>query len=127
MRFNVSILASAVCALLLAIPATASNMPAAKTSKKVTKKTTRTAAMRNAWRPETLSGQIAIVDPAQKLMVVQTNGVPFDMVVTPKTRIESGGQNLTLKDLARDKTQTVSVKFVPERRGDVATSIRIAG
>jgi len=126
MRGKLSILASAACALLLAIPATASNVSAAKTNKKTTQKVTTTAAMRSAWPPETLSGKIAMVDPAKKLMVVETpNGVPFDMVVTSKTRIKSGEQSLTLKDLARDKTQTVSVKYVPDRRGDIARSIRI--
>jgi hypothetical protein len=69
-----------------------------------------------------------MVDPAQNLMVVETpNGVPFDMVVNSKTRIKSGNQALTLKELTQDSNKTVSVKFIPERRGDVAKSIQIRG
>ncbi len=84
--------------------------------------------MRNAWPPEALSGKITIVDPAQKLVVVETpNGVPFDMVVTSKTRIKSGNQALTLKELTQDSNKTASIKFIPARRGDVAKSIQIRG
>lgn len=86
------------------------------------------AAIRSAWRQETLSGKITMVDPDQKLIIVAApDGVTFDMVVTAKTRIQSGGQTITLKDLTRDTDKTVSVKFTPERRGDVARSIQISG
>jgi hypothetical protein len=68
------------------------------------------------------------VDPEQNLVVVQTSdGVPFDMVINPKTRIKSGDRGITLKDLTRDMNKTVSVTFTPERRGDVAKSIQISG
>jgi hypothetical protein len=114
-----------VCALLLAIPLTAANKPAAA---KMKKSGTTTVAMRSAWPPETLSGKIAMVDPNRKLAVVKTpDGVTYDMVVTAKTRIESGAQAVALKDLTLDLNKPVSVKFTPERRGDVARSIRIAG
>ena len=60
--------------------------------------TTTTARRTAAWKPETLSGTIMTVDPDQNLVVVRTSdGVPFDMT------------------------------FTPERRGDVAKSIRING
>jgi hypothetical protein len=126
MRVELSILATATCTLLLAFPLAGANGSAAKTN--TNKHMTKTAGMRSAWAPETLSGNITMVDPAQNLMVVETpNGVPFDMVVTSKTRIQFGAQALTLKDLTRDSNKTVSVRFIPERRGDVAKSIQISG
>jgi hypothetical protein len=47
------------------------------------------------------------------------------MVVTPNTRIKSGDQSLSLQDLQNDTNRSVSVHFVPERRGDVARSIQL--
>jgi len=49
------------------------------------------------------------------------------MVVTAKTRIKVGDQAIALKDLTREMNRTVSVRFNPERRGDVATSIQVNG
>ena len=86
------------------------------------------AGVRGNWPSEVLSGKITNVDPDRKLVVVQTpDGVPFDMYVTGKTLIKSGDQTIALKDLTRDRNQGVSVKFIPERRGDVAESIRLNG
>ena len=125
MRVELSMLAATACALLLAIPLTAANKPAAARMKK---NGTTTAAMRSAWPPETLSGKIAMVDPDRKLAVVETpDGVSYDMVVTAKTRIKSGAEAIALKDLTRDLNKDVSVRFTPERRGDVARSIQIGG
>jgi hypothetical protein len=125
MRVEFLTSAAAVCALLLAIPLTAANKPVAA---KMKKSGTTTVAMRSAWPPETLSGKIAMVDPNRKLAVVETpDGVTYDMVVTAKTRIKSGAQAVALKDLTLDLNKTVSVKFTPERRGDVARSIQITG
>ena len=102
-----SLLAISACALMSAIPLAA-------------------ASMRSAWPAESLSGKITNVDPGRNMVVIQTaDGIPFDMYVTNKTRIQSGEQSIALKDLAGDMNQSVSVKFVPERRGDVAESIRI--
>ena len=47
--------------------------------------------------------------------------------ITAKTRIKSGDQPITIKDLTRDMNKAVSAKFTPERRGDVAKSIQING
>jgi hypothetical protein len=121
MKVQLSILATAACALLMAIPLSAANTAATKPAKK-------TAAVRSMWPPENLSGTIAIVDPSLKRVVVQTaGGVPFDMVITRSTRIESGGREITLQDLKQDMNKGVSVKFVPERRGDVARTILLNG
>ncbi|HEY9140199.1 MAG TPA: hypothetical protein VIN93_04870 [Bryobacteraceae bacterium] len=68
------------------------------------------------------------VDAAQRLLIVKgPDGTPFDMVITARTRIESGSHMLKLNDLQADSNKTVSVRFVPERAGDVAQSIRLAG
>jgi hypothetical protein len=104
-----SLLAISTCALMSAVPLTA-------------------ASMRGSWPPEFLSGNLAGVDSNRNLVVVQTpEGVPFDLYVTAKTVIKSGDQTIALKDLNRDMNRTVSVKFIPERRGDVAQSIRLNG
>ena len=63
-----------------------------------------------------------------KLVVIKTSdGVPFDFDITPNTRINASDHAVTLKDLMMDLNKQVSVKFVPERRGDVARSIKIDG
>ena len=81
---------------------------------------------RSAWAPEDLSGTISMVDPAKDIVVVQTTGgVPFDMVVNRNTRIEAGNRRMTLQDLQQDTNQGVSVRFVPERSGDIARTIQL--
>ena len=121
-QLRMSILASAVCALALAMPAATTNQPQAKTT------TTHSAGLRSAWAPETLSGTITMVDPDEKLVVVKgPDGVPFDMMVSRKTHIVSGGHRMTLQDLEQYRNKQVSIRFVPERHGDVAESIRING
>jgi len=67
-----------------------------------------------------------MVNPDRKLLVVDgPDQVPFDMVVTAKTHITYDGRAVPLKSLTRYQNQPVSIQFVPERRGDVAESIRI--
>jgi len=123
-RVEVSILAAVACALGVAIPLPAANKPAGE----MKKNEATTASVRSAWRPEKLFGKIAMVDPNLKLAVVETpDGVLYDMVVTAKTRIKSGAQAITLKDLTQDLNKAVLVQFTPERRGDVAKSIQITG
>lgn len=118
-RHLISVLAAMSCAVLLAIP-----VVAAETSSK----TNHMATVRTDWAPETMTGRITQVEPEQHLVVVQSkDGVPFDIIVTAKTRIVSGNRTLALKDLATDQDRAVTIKFVPERRGDVAESIYISG
>lgn len=114
------------CALLLAVSMAAANTPAPNAHKEAHK--TAAKAITHHWRAETLSGKIAMVDPAKKLVVLKgADGVPFDLIVTRSTRIKSGSQMLKLPDLASRSNQGASVHFVPERRGDVAQSIEITG
>ena len=151
-RLERCILAVTACALCSAIPLAAASQPAASKDKKTTKteavnkqttkaankkttkakasnkKPTKTTAVRSAWPPETLSAKIATVDPDRKLVVLETpDQVTYDMVVNAKTRITSGNQALSLQSLTQDNNKTVSVRFIPERRGDVANSIQIGG
>jgi hypothetical protein len=124
MRVKLSMVATTACAMLFALPLAAVDRPAAK----VNGNTMAAAALRGAWPEESLSGKITQVDPTRKLVVVETpEGVPFDLLITAKTRITSGGHTVTLEKLTGDTNRTVSVKFVPERRGDVAKSIHISG
>lgn len=117
-------LSGALCALLSAIPISAAGK-AADTSGK-TAPMHSTPMKRSGWPAETLSGKICTVDLAQQLVVVDdSNGVPFDMKITPRTHIESGDQSLSVQDLSQYQNKSVSIRFVPERKGDVAESIRI--
>ena len=112
-------------AMLLALtPATYANAKPAATAKKPT--TAHTQKLRQAWPAETLSGKISDVDASQKLVIVRdSSGTPFDFVVTPSTRIESGSQRIALQKLSSDTSQMASIRFIPEGRGDVAQSIKI--
>jgi hypothetical protein len=94
------ILSGALCALLPAIPMAAADK-AADTSGK-TAPIHSTPMMRSGWPAETLSGKICMVDLAQHLVVVDdSNGVPFDMKITPRTHIRSGDQFLSVQDLSQ--------------------------
>jgi len=120
-KLSISIVAAMSCAMLLAIPLAAADkaMPASA-------RANHAAAVRSAWPPETLTGRITMVLPGQRLLVVvDKDGIPFDMLITRKTRIISGDRPLTLNGLASDEGQAVTIRFVPERRGDVAESIHI--
>jgi len=109
------------CALLLALPINAAEKSATPTHKASSSRT-----LRNAWSPETLTGKIISVDPAQDLVIMQdSGGIPFDLRVTKSTHIMAGDQKLTLDKLSSDLHKDVSVRFVPERSGDVARTIHI--
>ena len=113
------------CAALLTVPLVGSQK-AMRTAENA--KAQSNGAERSAWPPETLTGKIMMVDPAQHILVIQdSSGVPFDMVVTRATQIRSGDEKLKLGDLSSDVSKNVSLKFVPERRGDVARSIQLNG
>lgn len=117
-------LGTAACALMLAPIAGAAEKPSAAVQN--TKATAAKTA--EVWPAETLSGKIMTVDPAANLVIVKgPDGVPFDMRVTPSTRISSAGARVTLKDLQQDQKKNVSVKFVPKESGDIARSIQVAG
>jgi long-subunit fatty acid transport protein len=124
-QVTLTALGAAACALLLSVPATAAEKSATsahKTSKMAAKKA------RSAWPAESLSGKIAMVNTAaHRVVVMDASGTPFDMIVTPSTRIRSGDRSLKLNDLASRTNKGASVHFVPQRNGDVAKSIQLIG
>ncbi len=124
-RIMWSMLGAAACALLLSVPATA----AVKSAPAVHKTATMAAKKaRSAWPAESLSGKIAMVNTAEhRVVVMDASGTPFDLIVTPSTRIWSGDHSLKLNDLASRTKEGTSVHFVPERKGDVAESIQVTG
>jgi hypothetical protein len=81
---------------------------------------------RSQWPPENLSGHIDMVDTANHLLIVKdSSGTTFDFKVTPATRIREDGAKATLPDLSAKTNDEVTVHFVPERRGDIAESIKL--
>jgi hypothetical protein len=85
-----------------------------------------TPAVREAWPPETISGTISTVDTQQNLVILRdSSGTPFDFVMTPSTRIESGNHRVVRSALSSDTNKTASVRFIPQRRGDVAQLIQV--
>jgi hypothetical protein len=77
--------------------------------------------------PESLSGTIQMVIVDQNLVVVDgPNGVPYDLVVTPKTVIMVGSRRGTIESLAGMIGKPVSVGFVPQRKGNYATRIEVS-
>lgn len=113
-KVTASILAGAAAALVCALPAVAADKPVATQE-------------RGVWPAETISGTIGTVEASQKIVVVRSAKVPFDMVVTPRTRITAGDHKITLEDLSKYQNKNVSVRFIPEGRGDIAQSIQING
>ena len=113
------------CASMLTATATAVEKSKAKAEASATKATT-VKTVRTAWPPETLAGRIMMVIPAKNLVIVKgSDGVPFDMRVTTATRIESGDHEIALKNLIVDMQKGVSVRYVPERAGDIARTIQV--
>ena len=85
-----------------------------------------TSQLRERWPAEDLSGRITMVEPGKKLVfVTDSSGITFDFVVTPATRITDGAKRLTLMDLPSDSKRQVAVHYIPERKGDVASSIEL--
>lgn len=72
-----------------------------------------------------LSGTLARVDSTRHLVVVtDSDGVPFDFVVTRGTRIEVNGKKGTLDALSGESKQQVTVKFRDMlQRGLMAESV----
>ncbi|MCC7175427.1 MAG: hypothetical protein IT159_09550 [Bryobacterales bacterium] len=124
-NLTTSFLSCVVCGLLLAIPAAAAGKAPAAPSKA---SVAASSARRTIWPPENLSGKILAVNPDHNLVIVKdAEGTNFDVVVTSKTRIRSGGRAIALKDLAQFQNKEVTLRLIPERRGDIAEWIRIEG
>jgi hypothetical protein len=88
--------------------------------------TTKVAASKPSGSVETLSGKITQVDIKHKLLIVQTsNGVTYNFVVAPSTRIAAGTQAIKAPDLAAKENRPATVRFVPTHHGNIAKSITI--
>jgi len=70
LRVNSRIAALTGCALMLAIPLVAANLPAAKAAQSSAAKVKANETARRVWPPETLAGKITMVDPDHKLILV---------------------------------------------------------
>lgn len=75
---------------------------------------------------ETLTGKIIMVDPESSMVIVKNSqGTTFDVVVTKATHLQSADKAIHLNDLNADINKSVSIIFVPERSGDIARSITL--
>jgi hypothetical protein len=77
---------------------------------------------------ESMSGTIQMVVADENLLVISgPNGVPYDLKITPKTVIVVGDKAGTLETLSGQIGKQVAVGFVPQRDGNFATRIEVAG
>ncbi len=80
-----------------------------------------------AVKPETISGTISMVDKDKKLLVlVSSQGVPYNFKVTSATRIKIGDKKAMIDQLAEQINKQVSVKFLPLLAGNAAQSIDVS-
>ena len=76
------------------------------------------------WQAQDLKGTISMVDPQQDLVVVRdSSGTPFDIQVQRSTHITNGQSPATLAQLS--KNESVSIRYIPETRGDIARQIQV--
>jgi len=96
--------------------------PAAKTGTHHARKA------RSAAKSETISGTISMVDAAKKIVVLtDSNGVPFDFIVTHRTHIQVNGAKSTLSELADQTNKQASVKFMDRMKaGQFAQAIDVS-
>lgn len=114
-------LGAVICTLTLVAAASAKSSPA------VHKATTQAKTDQTVWAPQTLEGKVIMTDPAQHLVVVQSqDGVPFDLKLTGSTQLRSGDQRVKAATLGTDIGKEATAHYRPEGSGDIATSIRIA-
>jgi len=76
------------------------------------------------WAAQNLKGTIQMVDPTAHLLIVRDpSGVPFDIKVTPSTRIEAGTTREQLSQLTPQ--ESVSIHYVPQSNGDIGRTIQV--
>jgi hypothetical protein len=77
----------------------------------------------------TASGTLSTVDTNGKLLIMtESDGTPFDFVVTKATHIQVNGQKGTLDSLAGQASHQVTIKFRDHlKRGLVAQSVEVGG
>lgn len=80
----------------------------------------------NSYRPETLKGKISMIVVDQKLVILEASGgVPYDITVTQKTKIEINGKSSTFDDLVGQTDTEATITFIARPNGDFAESIAI--
>lgn len=81
----------------------------------------------SSYKPETIEGNISMVVVDQKLVVVtSSDGVPYNFVVTKRTKVQIGGTPSSFDDLTGQTHKQASVTFVPRRNGNIAQSISVS-
>lgn len=80
----------------------------------------------NSYQPETLSGTISMFDAQQHVMVLKSEGVPYNFKITKATKIEIGGARATFAELTNQTGSSASVTFVARRNGDFAKSVTVS-
>jgi|SRR5579875_3625589 len=85
-------------------------------------------AAKAAAKLHSLSGTISMVDATKKIVVLtDSNGVPFDFIVTRATHIEVSGKKATLSELADQTNKQASVKYMDRMKaGQLARSIEVS-
>ena len=124
---NPKILIICAAAVFVASPVVrAADQPTTKAPEKTAQQ--KTASSQALGKAETLAGTIMMVDQKSNVVVVKdSRGTTFDIVVTKATRLRAGDQPIHFKDLTTDTRKPVTVKFVPERSRDIAQSIKVTG
>ena len=100
-------------------------MASAQTTKKHVAQATAAERNWNSFRPETLSGTVSLIDENQKLVVLTSEGVPYDFKVTKATQIQVGGSKATFNELLSQTEKEASVTFVARPDGNYLKSISI--
>jgi len=99
-------------------------LPAVTAKAASTTKTVARHAIPTRWQAQQLTGTISIIEPQQDLLVVRDpTGTPFDLQVPRSTRIMEGQSRVKLSQLS--KNESVSIRFIPESRGDIARQIEV--
>lgn len=81
----------------------------------------------NSYQPETITGRISMIVVDQKMVVVEASGgVPYDITITKKTKIEINGTASTFSDLMGQTQKQATVTFVARPKGDFAQSISVS-
>ena len=110
------------CALLLGIVTASAQLSGSQQSETVVRATW------SSYKPETIEGTISMIVSEQKMVVVTSSeGVPYNFVVTNKTKIEIGGMTSSFADLSGQTQKHATVTFVPRRNGNMAQSISVSG
>ena len=81
----------------------------------------------NSFQPETLSGNLSMINVDQNLVVLTSGGVPYNFKVTKATKIQVGGSKATFDDLVSQTQKEASVTFVARPTGNDAKSITVTG